>query len=168
MDKTKDKPRVIYWDTCVFISYIIGGIDRTPAEMSGIDNIVNEVEANRIILVTSVMTRVETLYDLYDKEKRNKFLNIFKRPNIQEIEVHHPIANLANSIRSQFKQLGITRLKSPDAIHLATAMWANVDEFQTFDGNGEQIGLINLDSHEILKGLRIVPPRAKQPYLPEF
>lgn len=166
MDKTKDKPSVVYWDTCVFISYMIGGTDRTQAEMAGIESIISEFEANKLLLVTSVMTRVEVLYDLYEEEKKTKFINLMKR--LEEIEVHHPIANLANSIRSQFKQTGIGRLKSPDAIHLATALWANVNELHTFDGNGDQSGLISLDSHQILNGLRIVPPRTKQPYLPEF
>jgi len=156
---------IIYWDTCVFISYITGQ-NRTPLEISAMDYIVSEIEANKAILVTSVVTIVETLYDLYEEAHRTKFTDLFDRPNVRKIEVTYPIAYKANEIRSNFKNIGITRLRTADAIHLATAIWARVPEFHTFDGSGDQPGLLGFNGHDILGGLRIVvPPPPKQPSL---
>jgi hypothetical protein len=42
MDKDK-----IYWDTCVFISYL-GEEDRTPGELAGMDDVVRLVVSNKI------------------------------------------------------------------------------------------------------------------------
>lgn len=161
-----DKPKRIYWDSCIFISYMAGE-NREQFEIAGIDDVVKDVDLNKIILVTSVVARVEVLRDLGDK--RDKFINVLQNPNIQEIDVNKVIGQLAGDIRHQFQQIGINRLMTPDAIHLATALWAGVDEFHTFDGAGKQPGILTLNGHEILKGLKIVTPRSTQPYLgPDF
>jgi predicted nucleic acid-binding protein len=157
-----DKPRRIYWDSCIFISYIAGE-KRDPFEVAGIDDVVQDVDSNKVILVTSVVARVEVLRDLGDK--KDKFINVLQNPNIQEIDVNKVIAQMAGDIRHQFQQIGINRLMTPDAIHLATALWTGVDEFHTFDGSGKPPGLLDINGHEILKGLRIVKPHSKQPYL---
>ncbi|MGA7563276.1 MAG: type II toxin-antitoxin system VapC family toxin [Desulfobaccales bacterium] len=161
MDKTKR----IYWDSCIFIA-LIADEKRNPGETSGISDVVQEVDANKITLVTSVISRVEVLRDL--GIDRDKYINVLKRPNIQETEVNKTIAQMAGDIRHQFQVAGICKLTTPDAIHLATAIYAEVDEFHTFDGEGRQPGLIDLSGHEIIKGLKITKPRSKHPYLPEF
>lgn len=161
-----DKPKRIYWDSCVFISYIAGE-KRDPYEMAGIDDVVRDVDSEKVILVTSVVARVEVLKDMGDKQE--KFIEVLQNPNIQEIDVNKIIAQMAGDIRYQFQQIGKNWLKTPDAVHLATALWAEVDEFHTFDGSGKEPGLLNLNEHGILKGLRIIKPHSKQPYLgPDF
>jgi predicted nucleic acid-binding protein len=161
-----DKAKRIYWDSCVFISYI-SGEKRNKFEVAGIDDVVRDVDLNKAILVTSVVARVEVLRDLGDK--RDKFINVLLNPSIQEIDVNKVIGQMAGDIRYQFQQIGMSRLMTPDAIHLATALWAEVDEFHTFDGSGKQPGLLSLNEHELLKGLKIVKPQSKQPYLgPDF
>lgn len=157
-----DKPKRIYWDSCVFISHL-SGEQRDSFEVAGIDDVVKDVDSNKIILVSSVVARVEVLRDLGDKQDR--FIDVLKNPNIQEIDVNKIIAQMAGDIRYQFQQIGINRLKTPDAIHLATALWAEVDEFQTFDGCGKPPGLLDFNGHAILKGLKIVKPHSKHPYL---
>ncbi len=158
-----DKPRRIYWDSCIFISHITDEKRNNPAEISGINDVVKDVDSNKIILITSVVSRVEVLRDL--GKERDKFINVLKSPNIQEIEVSKSIAQMAGDIRHQFQEASICKLNTPDAIYLATALYSKVDEFHTFDGEGEQPGLINLDGHEVLKGLKITRPHSKQPTL---
>jgi predicted nucleic acid-binding protein len=161
-----DKPKRIYWDSCIFISYI-SGENRDQFEVAGIDDVVKDVDLNKIILVTSVVSRVEVLKDLGDK--REKYIAVLQNPNIQEIDVNKVIGQMAGDIRYQFQQAGKNRLTTPDAVHLATALWAEVDEFHTFDGCGKPPGLLDLNGHTILKGLKIVKPHSTQPYLgPDF
>ncbi len=158
-----DKPRRIYWDSCIFISHITNENRKNPAETSGINDVVQDVDSNKTILVTSVVSRVEILRD-FGKE-RDKYIKALKNINIQEIEVNKTIAQMAGDIRHQFQEAGIYKLNTPDAIHLATALYAEVDEFHTFDGEGKQPGLVDLSGHEIIKGLIITKPRSKQPSL---
>ena len=161
-----DKIPRIYWDSCIFIFHITGE-QRDPFEADGIDDVVKDVDSNKTILVTSVLARVEVLKGM--GENREKFIEVLQNPSIREIDVTKTIAQMAGDIRHQFQQINKSWLKTPDAIHLATALWAEVDEFHTFDGSGKEPGLLDLDGHEILKGLRIVRPHSKQPYLgPDF
>jgi len=158
-----DKPK-IYWDTCVFISWITN-FPREAAEIAGMEYIVRGVDNSKIILITSVVTWIETLDGAMREESKNKFTEMLKRPNIIEVEVHRDIARLAHEIRNHYKGKGkITSVA--DSIHLATAIWAEVNEFHTFDGCGaKKPGLLALNGDEILRGLKISTPRALQPTL---
>ncbi|MDO9096914.1 MAG: PIN domain-containing protein [Candidatus Methanoperedens sp.] len=155
---------IIYWDSCVFIAWLSNEV-RTPAEMSGMEEVARLFDGNKIVLVTSVLSRVETLYGLMTKEAENKYIEVLSRPNLDEIEVHRDIAQLAHEIRSHYKSKGKKTPTTVDAIHIATAIWAKVDELHTFDGCGKQPGMITLNGDEILNGLKIMAPNAKQPTL---
>lgn len=155
---------IIYWDSCVFISWLTNE-KRAPAEMSGMEEVARLFDGNKIVLVTSVLARVETLYGLMTEEAQKTYLEVLSRPNLDEIEVHRDIANLAHEIRSYYKSKGRKTPTTVDAIHIATAIWANVNEMHTFDGCGKQPGILTLNGDEILKGLKIAIPYVKQPTL---
>ena len=75
-----DKLRKIYWDSCIFIAHL-SGEKRNPFEIAGIDDVVTDVDLNKVILVTSVVARVEVLRDLFANQ--DKYLNVLKNPYIQ-------------------------------------------------------------------------------------
>lgn len=61
------------------------------------------------------------------------------------------------------------KLSTPDAIHLATALIYEVNEFWTLDDgkkNPKYLGLLELDGHEWLDKLVIKRPHVEQPELP--
>lgn len=158
-----DKPK-IYWDACVFISWI-SGFPRETSQIAGMEDIVRAVDKSKIILITSVVTWIETLDGAMNDNAKDKFRELLRRPNILEVEVHRDIARLAHEIRNHYKGLGrITGVA--DSIHLATAIWAEVKEFHTFDGCGrKKPGLLALNEDAILRGLKIVAPRGIHPTL---
>ncbi len=155
---------LIYWDACVFISWL-SNEERKPAETSGMEEVARLFDGNKIVLVTSVLSRVETLHGLMTEEAQKKYIELLSSPNLDEIEVHRDIAQLAHEIRSYYKIQGKKTPTTVDAIHIATAMWAKADELHTFDGCGKEPGLLTLNGDEILKGLKIVTPYVKQPTL---
>lgn len=155
---------LIYWDTSIFIAWLTNE-QRAPSETSGIEEVVRLFDGNKITLITSVITRVETLYGLMTSEAEKLYLEALKRPNLEEVEVHRDIAQLAHDIRSYYKSQGRKTPTTVDAIHIATAMWVDAEELHTFDGSGKEPGMISLNGDDILKGLKIIAPYVKQPSL---
>ncbi len=139
-----EKP-VIYWDACTFISYI-QRTQRTTNELVGLDYYANQFDLEKIILITSTLTRTEILdYKLGSQENIDKFNHFFSRSDLEKIAPIDKITLRAAQLRGYHEKRGF-KLKTPDAIHLATALLYKVDEFHTFDGSGKSTkpGLIDL------------------------
>jgi predicted nucleic acid-binding protein len=81
---------------------------------------------------TSVLTIQEVLVGVYKEglvNKVNSYLNfILNADNISIIDLSMDIAIKSAQIRAKFVQI-----RTPDAIHLATAISQKVDEFYTVD-----------------------------------
>jgi hypothetical protein len=95
--------------------------------------------------------------DIFNKllEQKLKFQGILRRKNVQEIAPHMRITDRASTIREKHK------IKTPDAIHLATAILFDVDEMHTMDGwheDGKRDGLLALSGNVADYKLRITEP----------
>lgn len=137
----KPPPR-IYWDACAWIAFI-------NKEMPGAGNTITrprfemrrdtlrKAEAGEIEIVTSAFTIAEVCKRQPDPT--SPAINLaafFDQKYILLMPVDKQIA-----LRAQHLQLaGIGKLKPPDAVHLASALVANVPIFHTFDK-----GLLALD-----------------------
>ena len=126
--------RVLYWDACVFIAWLQDE-KRTPGEMEGVADVVREVDRGAAYLMSSVMTRTEVLECRLTDEAKHLFDRALQRRNVQLIAQDIRVADLSHEIRNYYQARG-TKLSSPDAIHLATAILYQADEFHTFDGSG--------------------------------
>lgn len=127
------KPRY-YWDTCIFISWIKDekAPTRQVGEMEGLAEIVDQIDRGQATLVTSAITLTEVLDSSLTPEQQRQFELAMKRPSTVVMNVDARVGQLASQIRDHYRQRGMS-VKTPDAIHAASAVFARVDALHTFD-----------------------------------
>ncbi|MFH2101786.1 MAG: PIN domain-containing protein [Chloroflexota bacterium] len=162
--------KVIYWDSSIFIAWLKDE-QRPPGEMDGVLEYVYLVEAKRIKLITSTLTRTEVFEANLTNDVREKYSKLLSRRNVQLIDADLRVAELARNLReyyqSQSKKDGTSRLTTADAIHLATAIHYRVDEFHTFDdGKKGGLSLLSLNGNVAGYQLTIRKPPVSQYRLP--
>ena len=132
----------VYWDSCVWISLI-------NQEAGRVENCQAMVEAAK--KCSGVNGQIEG-------SKDPDFEAFIEQDFVTEVQVDHDIAVVARRLLRSNQQLK----KPADAIHLATAVLYNLDEFHTYDGDN----LLPLDGKIPRRDgvmLRIcVPPPPKQ------
>lgn len=118
-----------YWDACIFLAWLKDE-ERKLGEMDGVRDIIRRVKRRDAKVITSVLTIVEVLTAKIPVGIDTNFKDLLKRINRQSMDIR--IAGLAHDLRNFYITQGQS-LKSPDAIHLATAINYRADEFHTFD-----------------------------------
>jgi len=129
-------PRV-YWDSCVFLSYFNGDIDRLPH----IEALLKSASAdNAIEIVTSTISITEVAFAQVEQTgKTDPAIEAAMdklwadRSAVMLVDCHELIARQARNLMRVALQHS-WKLKPPDAIHLATAARMGVTEFHTYDG----------------------------------
>lgn len=126
----------IYADSCIFIAWLQNEI-RKPGEMEGVTGFVKAVDDNKVVLVTSTLIRTEVI-NLSD-EQQNLLDRFTKRRNVQIKDPTNRVMELSGEIRAYYRALkeenrsDLPTLTTPDAIHLATAIYWECEKFFTFD-----------------------------------
>jgi predicted nucleic acid-binding protein len=130
-----DPPRLLYWDSCVFISLL----SKYPDRISTLEAIVDFIENGdgKTKIVTSEMAKVEVAF-VGDKpltpESEQAIDDFWADDSVVELlEFHDQIAKLARHLVRESKSRGVHRMKPLDAIHLASAISFNVTEFHTYN-----------------------------------
>ena len=152
----------IYWDANVFISYLNNDKDRIPV----LEAILEAVESSKTDrIVTSVISKVEVAW--VAQEKLNRILTVDEEKRIDEmwendqifemVEFNNEIALTARKIIREGLSQG-WKLRTNDAIHLASAHWVGAVELQTYD-------LKDFEKFSLLIGLSIKEPHTIQPKL---
>lgn len=165
------KKQVIYWDTCVFLAWLKDE-KRSAGEMEGVKAVADLVFKDKVILVTSTLTRAEILEGRVPKGAIKKYDSLMRRSNIVPQGLDMPIAKLTSEIRDHYRKTDF-ELLTPDAVHLATAVYLKADEFQTFDGSDpnrsprqkgkyKRCGLLLISEDAAIKKLKICKPDAAQ------
>jgi predicted nucleic acid-binding protein len=156
--------RVYYWDTTLFIAWLTNE-EREPEVMEGIAEVARQVDANEAILITSVITQTEIFEGNLGDDTKAKLENLFKRKNVIRINVDLPIAELARQIREYYDARSV-KIRTPDSIHLATAILYKADEMHTTDGAGRRrrpADLISLSGNIMGRyPLKILIPKSSQ------
>ena len=158
--------RIVYWDTCVFLAWLKNET-RPNGEMAGLVSVVSEVNTGNLHLITSVTTMVEILYGRSGIDTTSRFYDLFKRSNVDAINIDERIATKAGEIR-QYYITQSSKDKKPalgfaDVLHLATAIVQEVTVFHTFDdGNKRQRGLLGLNGNVAEHPLLIEKPQTEQ------
>jgi predicted nucleic acid-binding protein len=156
----------IYWDSCVFIAWLKDE-QRPPGEMDGVYECVEEVEARRTRLITSVVTRTEVFEADLPEAVRESYSRLLNRRNVQVLDNDLRVSNLAREIREHYQRQrltdGLPGLSTPDAVHLATAIHYRADAFWTFDdGRHGGRSLLSLNGDVAGHPLVICKPFARQ------
>jgi predicted nucleic acid-binding protein len=132
-----DRPRTIYWDSCIFLLYIEG----TPEWMPVLDSLLDRAsKTGDIVIVTSTLSIVEVAFST--AERADGLMNDATvaaidalwsdRSAVQLVEFDQVIARDARRLLRQSIDID-RRLKPMDAIHLATAAITQVDDCHTTD-----------------------------------
>ncbi len=143
------KNKIICWDSSVLISHLGGDGDKNLERQPIIGSIVSIVDRGDYKLLVSTLLYVEVLDSDIQPEAINlldKFMQNRKR--VTAMAVNSDIAKKAQSIRNQVS----LRLKTPDAIHIATAIVGGASVLHTFDKR-----LLNLSEDNKVDGLAITP-----------
>lgn len=120
---------LFYWDSCLFLAWLKDE-DRKQGEMDGVRDIIQRMKRRDAKIMTSVLTTVEVLSTKIPAGMDTLFRDLIKRLNRQSMDIR--VATIAHDLRNHYVIAGRS-LKSPDAIHLATAILYRADEFHTFD-----------------------------------
>jgi len=154
------KPKkTVYWDTCVFLYWLRGDSSISVDEKQGMEETVRKLDQGKITLVTSVITLTEISLTTVTNDQREKLLKIYDDPRCPIVSVTRRIADLAHNITLFHRKTGIS-LTAMDAMHLATAIYCNADEFHTFDGP-----LLSLSGNVGGHRLIVCKPSAEEPSL---
>jgi len=148
--------RKYYWDSCAFIIWLDQKADQSIAD--GLAQVVKEVEGGQADLFTSAIARTEVLKGKMTPEQRDKFNLLFQRRNVVPVDVTGRVLDLSERIREWNP-----KISTPDAIHLATAILYEADEFHTTDGGGKRKrggDLLPLDGNVAGHKLKICTPKA--------
>ena len=128
--------RRIYWDSCVWLSYINGHPNRLPVLETLLAD--SSSPLGDIELVTSTVSQTEVAFAFVEQDNQlpdpaveAKIDSLWNdKRTMRLIEYHTVIAVEARTLI----RLGLQSrwsLKPLDAIHLATARWYGVTEFHT-------------------------------------
>ena len=137
-----DTRKILYWDSCVFLSYVNEMQDRMPV----LDALLESNHSGGTVkLYTSMLTQVEVSFAASEQQKQildpqveQRITSLWSDPEaVVSVEYHDGIGQVAKGLIRE----AITRgwsLKPLDAIHLATAQWLasvglQVEEFHTYD-----------------------------------
>ncbi|SRR6266567_2428120 len=161
--KIGSNSRRIYWDTSVLIAWLKDERQWPSDVLTGIQDAVYEIETYNAVLFTSSLTRTEFFTGQLTNEQKTKYALLMRRSNVQEVDPHQKITTRASQIREHYnQQKPSVKIKTPDAIHLATAINYRADEFQTLDGleagGKKKTKLLALNGDTGVSGLRIVHP----------
>jgi len=157
-----------YWDTAPLIAWLTDE-HRPKAELAGIAAVIERVDRGQAVLMTSVLWRAEVIDLDLSPTVRHRLDAAFDSQNIVELAIDSRVMDLTGEIRAHqkksTKKAALKNLRVPDAIHLASAILYEADEFHTFDGSrpGRNAGgLLSLNGNVAGHRLKICVPTADQ------
>ncbi|WP_110517859.1 type II toxin-antitoxin system VapC family toxin [Herpetosiphon llansteffanensis] len=119
--------RRLYFDTAPLIYYTEGHSEYLPT----LHVIMSQIAPDRIHAITSVLTLTETLMKPLQQQQMTLFQQyrtlFYHTAALTTVPITAPIAELAATLRAQY------RLRTPDALQIATAIDAGCDAFLTND-----------------------------------
>jgi predicted nucleic acid-binding protein len=128
--------RRVYWDACVFLSYINGS---PPERLPHLDALLAK-SGKEFQVVTSVLSVIEVAFgkaeqdgNALDPEIDKKITGLWTGSAVHLIEFFPLVAHEARELIRRALPKGVVPLKPMDAAHLAAARRLGVSEFHTYD-----------------------------------
>ncbi len=130
-----DIPRV-YRDSCIFIH----ALKKTPEHYSKIISIENEARDGRLNIYVSSLVIAEVAWfekrkDITE-EQYHLIARYFQHKFMRVVPVDRPVAKIAAEIVRNHE------LRPADSIHIATSIRTKCEVFYTYDGDGNEPGLL--------------------------
>jgi predicted nucleic acid-binding protein len=164
MSGSKNQPRTILWDSCVFLAWLKEEKDKPLEDLRAF---IRDIESEKTILHVSSVAYVEILNLIVPGEPLaatagSRFRSWVKRPCVEVLNVDPRIAEQAGDlkersikIRNDNKKCGALRI--PDAIIAATALVYGAEVLHTFDPD-----MLDLVPFGVFGNLEV-----KKPFYPE-
>jgi hypothetical protein len=152
MSSKPQKPRKIYWDSCIFFVWIKDE-PQDESVKNGIEQTIELAYQGNVIIVTSAVTLIEVLQSKMTSEQKQKFREIFHHRSLQLVDLERRIAEKAAVIREAYDSrtydkkgncIGGSFMSLGDSIHIATALHLGVNEMHTLDGSGKRMRRLDL------------------------
>lgn len=140
---------LICWDTSVLIDWLkgIGNQNR----IRSIKSVIAEIEAKKYKLAVSTLVYVEVLECRMPEQAIKQFKEFMKNGDLVEVfAVDIRIAEKAQAIRNRTRNEKKKMIKTPDAVHIATAIVSKAKQLHTFDD-----GILKLNGKDEVEGLVI-------------
>jgi predicted nucleic acid-binding protein len=122
----------VYWDSCVWL----GVLNDEPDKMDSARWLIERAERGEIEIWTSTITLAEVYKvrqgasDAPDPEADKKLDDFLSQPYIVHVQVDQDVAMEARRLL----RAKLPGLRKPyDAVHLACAIWHDIEVFHTFD-----------------------------------
>ena len=146
------------WDSSVFIA-LLTAEPRSEEDVAGLSEVIDLVDRREVTVITSSLIRSEVLDDATDPDLRRRLEDLFRRPSCVMVDVNRAISDKAGSLRSACRESG-RRLRTPDAVFIATALLHRVDALHSFDDDH-----LSLSRRPEVDGLLICKPHGTQTIL---
>ena len=156
------EPSLLYWDTAVFLSYL----NELPDRITTLEAILDSISKDKQkLIVTSMISKVEVAWVAHEKlnrtldaDEENRIDSLWNDLSVIDfIEFHDDIALIARDIMRTGMIKG-WKLRANDAIHLASAQWAQCYEINTYDGKWDKYS-------DLIGGIEIREPFTESPKL---
>lgn len=147
-------PNKLCWDSCLFID-MWSAEPQSADRRSQLKYVLDAVDRESAILVTSTLVATEVLDIIDDPLKRRDFERVMALPSVLCQPVTMPIAKLAGRVRQSLRPKH--RLKSMDALFIATAINQKCDVLHTYDDQ-----LLRLSKRQEIHYLTIATPGVAQ------
>lgn len=139
MPTRAERPKIVYWDSCCFVSLIEGDPDRAPV----LSTMADSAERNEIEIYTSILSIVEVAFAkterdgrLLEEEVEAKIDRLWRPGSpFKLVELFPALAVRARDLMRHVIPTGGKIPKPADAIHLVTAERIGATLFHTYDGN---------------------------------
>ena len=127
-------------DSCVIISHLKGGSDRTPDDIRELKGFFSDMHGGKVHVLFPTLLRAEILQCNLGAAKIEEFHLLTGLDNFDEIPINSKIAKLAAEIRSYYLEKNRANQSVPvialaDAIFIATAIEENCPKLFTYDGD---------------------------------
>lgn len=125
--------RKVYWDACIWFALI----KQEPGRFARCQHIIDRARLGDVEIWTSTLTLAEvfrkqcggTAATGLPADKDKEFEDFLAQDFVIEVQLDRPIGVSARRLLRAHASLK----KPQDAIHLASAVWNDLDEFHTFD-----------------------------------
>ena len=160
-------PKTVYWDACVFASYI----NRDPGRIEVLEPLLDQSagSGSELKIYAASLSHVEVAYAASEKESKTLDQDQERRINdlwtgydaVISVESNPAINDIARDLMRRSIPRGWS-LKPADAIQLATAQWLSetgipISEFHTYDRS--------LRKYAEFVSFEIVEPYTEQPMM---
>jgi predicted nucleic acid-binding protein len=128
-------PKRVYWDACAWIAYIqkekIRKDGRTIEDREQMcREVLEAAKKGSFEIATSALTYVEVCKEPTVRDKgSDKIAQFFENDYILPVNLDRLVGERARELMLK----GFSKLKPPDAVHLASASLAKCEEMHTFD-----------------------------------